>query len=229
RNERDVSELKNRAAHRVMHEETTKQANIENIARKAIPHLTANTKPEEIELDWLRNFFDKCKNISNEEMQEHWSRILSGEANNPGSISKKTIETFYLMEQKDALLYTKMLSYAWKFDSEHVVMIDDLQNNVFVKNDINFSTLTHLKDMGLIKVDSFIKNILNEFPKKINISYYNNAVGLEFTQEHDNTLNVGNVMLTKDGLELANIVNGKMDTEYFAYMKNKLSQQANLI
>src|SRR4051812_35072101 len=67
---------------RVRGEETRKQVNMENILRGADPLLSETAKPADIESDWIANFFEKCRLVSDEQMQTIWSRILANEANN---------------------------------------------------------------------------------------------------------------------------------------------------
>jgi hypothetical protein len=229
KNEIEINDIQQRALQRLLTEETKKQENIEDITEKSFENINESAKPEDIDEDWLSNFFDKCKNISNEEMQTHWSKLLSDEANNPGSISKKTIETFYMMDKKDALLYTKLLTYGWMFGNSVTIMIDDIQNNIYSKNGIDFSSLSHLEDMGLIKFNTLSGFKRMGFPKHIGILYYGNLVQIEFNKETDNDIEIGKVLLTNVGLELSKIVNAQMDNEYFEYMKDKLSKKVKLI
>ena len=86
-----ITELQQRAMFRLLQEETKRQENIESISRKSFEDIKEEAKPEDIDNDWLSNFFDKCKNISDDEMQEQWSRILASEANQPGKFSKKQL------------------------------------------------------------------------------------------------------------------------------------------
>jgi Protein of unknown function (DUF2806) len=41
--------------------------------------------------DWITNFFDKCRIVSDEEMQQIWAKVLAVEANKPGTYSKRTV------------------------------------------------------------------------------------------------------------------------------------------
>src|SRR5438105_8674678 len=80
----ETSDLQRRAFHRFLNEEEKKQRNIEDITQKALPLLEENSRPNEVEDDWITNFFDRCRLISDEEMKGLWSRVLAGEANSPG-------------------------------------------------------------------------------------------------------------------------------------------------
>jgi hypothetical protein len=85
----EIAELRQRTLDRFLNEEMTKQANIESIIQKALPHLNDDASPGDIEDDWLTNLFDKSRPASDDDMQHAWARILAGEANNPGHSREK--------------------------------------------------------------------------------------------------------------------------------------------
>jgi hypothetical protein len=75
----DISDLQQRALQRFTYEQMNQQLNIESVMNKAIPLLEESAKPEDVERDWITNTFDKCKNVSDEDMQQWWAKILAGE------------------------------------------------------------------------------------------------------------------------------------------------------
>ena len=86
-----VTDLQRRAMHRFLEEEARKQSNIEAITQGAIPLLEDHSSPEGVAGDWITNFFDKSRIVSDMEMQSLWSRVLAGEANAPGTFAKRTV------------------------------------------------------------------------------------------------------------------------------------------
>jgi hypothetical protein len=66
----EISDIQRRAFRRFLDEEGKKQKNIEDITGKALPQLEENSKPDEVENDWITNFFDKCRLISDDEMRD---------------------------------------------------------------------------------------------------------------------------------------------------------------
>lgn len=87
----EIADLQRRALHRFVEEETRKQINIENITAKALPLLNEKSDPAKIEDDWITNFFDRSRIVSDGEMQKLWSRVLAEEANTPGTFSKRMV------------------------------------------------------------------------------------------------------------------------------------------
>ena len=60
----EITDLQKRAFSRFIAEESKKQDNMENITKKAIPLLNKSSEPQKMEDDWITNFFDKCRIIS---------------------------------------------------------------------------------------------------------------------------------------------------------------------
>jgi hypothetical protein len=119
----EIADLERRALHRFLHEEAKKQFNIESITQKALPAIHDKARPQEIEADWITNFFDKCRLISDAEMQDIWSKILAGEANAPGRYSKRTVNLLASFDKKDAELFCALCSFVWHLGNEPIAMI----------------------------------------------------------------------------------------------------------
>jgi hypothetical protein len=86
-----ITDLRLRAIRRFVKEEAQRQKNIEDITAKALPQLMEAANPDSMDDDWVTNFFDKSRIVSDGEMQDLWSRVLAGEANAPGTYSKRTV------------------------------------------------------------------------------------------------------------------------------------------
>lgn len=182
----EVTELHRRAMVRFVHEEGKKQENIESITSKAIPDLNENSRPDAVSDDWIANFFDKCRLISDAEMQQLWGKVLAGEANSPGTYSKRTVAMLESLDKQDALEFTKLCSCTWTV-GEVVPLIFDVQESVYASRGITFSLLTHLDAIGLIRFESMTGFQMKELSKRTLIHYYGTAVLLEFKNETGNS------------------------------------------
>jgi hypothetical protein len=152
----EVTEIEERGLQRFIREEGWKQATMENLVRLALPGVKEDAKPEDIPFDWLFNFFEKCRLISDEEMQRLWANILSSEANEPNSFSKRTVDAVASFDKRDAELFTNLCSFGLINNShptEKVIpFIYDFHHEIYFRNGINFSALKHLEDIGLISL-----------------------------------------------------------------------------
>jgi hypothetical protein len=207
----EINEIQERALDRLIQEEGKRQENIESITAQALPDLEADTRPEDIENDWLVNFFEKCRIISDKEMQSIWARMLAGEANNPGTFSKRTVQFISSMEKSDAQLFTDLCSFCW-FMGTHVPFIYNENHEIYSRNSINPDALLHLDDIGLISFSISDGYRLSNIPEAVVLDYFGTRVVIEATPNYE--LNVGGVMLTKMGKELAPIC-GAIKTEGF--------------
>lgn len=212
----EITELQQRALNRFLIEEASKQENIESITEKAITLLEENANPGEIEKDWLVDFFDKSRIVSDEEMQNLWSSILAGEANKPGSYSKRTLHLMASLDKRDALLFTKLCRFAWNIGTP-VPLVFDSQNKIYTRNDITFSSLKHLDAIGLISFESLSGYVRKGFAKKTAVAYGVRVTVLEFPNDEKNDLNIGHAMFTDVGLQLAQFCQSEIVDGFYEY------------
>jgi hypothetical protein len=200
----EVTDLQRRALVRFVAEEARKQENIEQITQKALRHLEDTAKPEDMENDWVANYFDKCRIVSDEEMQSLWAKVLAGEANSPGTYSKRTVNFLNSLDKTDADLFTSLCGFGW-FLGDVVPLIFDVRQPIYNDRGINFNTLSHLDDIGLASFEGVSGFKRTGLPKRVTISYYGIFLNVELEKETDNDLEIGRVLLTKTGQQLAPI------------------------
>ena len=145
----EITELQHRAMSRLFAEEAKKQHNIEAITLKVLPDIRPESQPENVEDDWIADFFDKCRLISDEEMQSLWARILAGEANSPGKFSKRTVNLVGSLDKSDAMLFSQLCGFVFMIGNP-TPLIYDLSHKIYTDAQVNFSSVAHLESTGLI-------------------------------------------------------------------------------
>lgn len=219
-----VSDLHRRAFHRFLEEEAKKQKNIEDITYKALPQLGEKSRPEKVEDDWITNFFDKCRIVSDSEMQSIWSRVLSGEANSPGSYSKRTVNFLSSLDKTDASLFTNLCTFGWVIGNL-APLIYDVRAEIYNRRDITFSSLEHLDSIGLIQFNSITGYRRIGLPKRFSVFYYGQPILLELHKESENEMDIGHVLLTQVGQELAPICGSRPDGDFLEYVLKKWKEK----
>ena len=221
----EISDIEKRGLTRFIHEEEIKQRNLEDIFDKAQSRLEsiAAQKAEsgeniEIEKDWLTYFSHKARLTSNEQMQQLWANILAGEANSPSLFSRRTIDLVASLDKQDAVLFTKLCNFCW-VDGLYP-LIYNYENDIYTKNGINFAELLHLDSIGFIKFESITGFARPNLPRLININYFNNVVCIEFNSDNNN-LEIGQVVFTQVGKQLAKICDAIPFEEYYNYVLHK--------
>lgn len=219
----EITDLTRRAVGRWIDEETRYQRNIEDITTKALPQLKEQSDPAAIEDDWITNFFDKSRIVSDAEMQTLWSRVLAGEANAPGTYSKRTVNSLADLDKSDAELFSKLCGFAWMLN-ERVPLVFDITAPIYEKNGVEFSAFIHLESIGLIQFNAVAGFKLYKLAQDISVSYYGKRLDLHMPKESDNELSIGKVLLSKIGQELAPICGSKPVDGFWEYVVDRWKQ-----
>ena len=220
RSEIEITDLQRRAANRWMAEEAQRQKNMEDITAKALPQLNEGAKPDSMDNDWISNFFDKCRIVSDDEMQGLWSRVLAGEANAPGSYSKRTVNFLSDLDKTEAELFNKLCGFGWQIENV-VPLVFDFQAEIYNRHGIHFNALSHLASIGLVQFNSLAGLVRQNLPKRFDVFYYRRMLTLEMPHDADNTLEIGKVLLTRIGQELEPICGSKPVEGFWEYVKDQ--------
>ena len=215
----EIADLHQRTVQRRIKEDMRDQKNMEAIIAQAVPDVNEEANPDAMENDWIANFFDKCRIVSDSEMQSLWSRVLAGEANNPGTYSKRTVNLLSDLDKSDAELFTKLCGFGWQIDS-FMPLVFNFRADIYNRHGIDFDTLIHLENIGLVRVEALGVNS-NNFPKRCFVHYYGRPLFLEMPGNAGHELEVGNTLLTKSGQELAPICGSKPVDGFYEYVKDQ--------
>lgn len=221
-----ITEIQQRAARRFIEEETKNQINIESITHQAIPHLNDDAEPEKIEDDFLRNFFDKSRLVSDEQMQDIWARILAGEANNPGMFSRKTVNIMADMDKSDADRFAVLLSFSWVVGGKTVPMVYN-DDNYFDENGIDLEMLADLESLGLISTNSlpygfYLSGV------SVRTAYFDKSAEITLANKDKNFLSTGNVFLTPAGRQVASMCRVRPIEDFFDFMCKRWDEDSSV-
>jgi hypothetical protein len=219
----EVTDLHRRAMHRFVEEEANRQKNMETITEKAIPQLEEGADPSKMEDDWVTNFFDKSRIVSDSEMQDLWASVLAGEANSPGTYSKRTVNFLGDLDKRDAELFAALCSFCW-FVGFFTPLIFDPQATIYNDKGLNFNTLTHLDSIGIIQFSNISGFVRTNLPKKFTVTYCGEPLSLTLEKEEGNQLDIGTVLLTQVGKELARVCHAPGVDGFVDYVKEKWSK-----
>lgn len=216
----ELREIEGRALERFLHQEARKQENIESITAQAAKALPTNAKVDELEEDWVSNFFKQCDTVSDREMQSLWARLLAGEATKPGSFGRRTVDLVSTIDKRDAALFTKFCQFVWMIGTP-APLIFDIQDEIYEKAGITFSDLKHLDAIGLISFETVSGYLRKGFSKNAVVFYYGRPFLIEFPTDSGNQLQVGKVLLTNTGSELVSICGAGRNEGFEEYVAGK--------
>lgn len=87
-----------------------------DIVIKAINLLDEKKPIQLLDKDWLVYFFEKAKNVSDEEMQIIWGKILADESQESGKFSKLLLNSLSMTEGYQAKCFEKICQYQLETD-----------------------------------------------------------------------------------------------------------------
>lgn len=148
------------------------KTNFQNLARimqKAMLQLTDDARPDQISDDWVANSKDKARTCSDPDMAELWAQLIAGEANAPGSYSRKTVNVLADLEPDDARLFRNLSMFRMipadgtyskslgrvteirpQLNRRPTLLILDSEHSIYTAAGINFVSLSRLEWLGLI-------------------------------------------------------------------------------
>jgi len=217
----EITKLQHRAISRLFAEEAKKQHNIEAITLKALADVGPEAKTDDVEDDWIANFFDKCRLISDEEMQSLWARILAGEANSPGKFSKRTVNLVGSLDKSDAMLFSRLCGFGFTIAQNFDPLIFNTDHKIYSDAGIHFGGISHLESTGLIQF-SVADYYRTGISQKGFVYYFGHPVWIEFPQgQKKHQLPIGQVLLTKAGAELAPLSGAQPREGFVDFVKNQ--------
>ena len=154
--------------------------------------------------DWIVNFFDKGRLISDEVMQALWAKVLAGETNSPGKYSRRTVNVLASLDHHDGILFSKLCGFCWS-NNRNMPIIFNTTDLIYTEHGITFQALTHLDSCGLIRFDPIGCFSLSPALGDFMLSYFDWPVVMLFDQQPPAPFNVGHVLLTQVGEQLAPI------------------------
>ena len=175
------------------------QNKIVNIAMSSVEE---NAKPQNIDNDWIAQYMDKIRLVSDEEFQMIWGKILATECNQPNTIPRVLLHTLERMDREDAEAFTTLCSLAVMVEDEYAPIILQKRFNEYQKFGITYNEIVSLGSLGLIETDFGVNAAgysLASKEKVAVVKYFENEY--TFISEKKN-VNVGNVIFTKSGLAL---------------------------
>jgi hypothetical protein len=216
-----IAAMQRRAMTRFLAEETKKQANMEGILLKALPDVKPDAQTKDVENDWLANFFDKCRLISDEEMQSLWARILAGEANLPGKFSKRTVNLVGSLDKTDATIFTQLCSFVADI-AGLTPLVMELKNPIYASRGIGFGSLSHLEAAGLIQLSGASGFLRTELQRQSVLQYFDRQFSLTFPEgRSEYQLSVGYAFFTVAGFELWPLCKAEPHPDFIGYLAEK--------
>lgn len=211
----DLNSIDERAIRSLVLDEINKQANIDSIACKCLDYIDKDfILEEEIDDDWLYTFRDSVKNISSEELQAIWAKLLANEIQSPSSYSLRTLDTLKKMDCHEAEIFKRFVKLTIT-DSRKMNRLSTNDCDILGKYGIKYLDIKLLEEIGLIQDGS--ASVVN---LGSNIYFIDDNTILDIVNDTETVGHFGVYNTTQVGSELARIVMGLDNSINFDYIKD---------
>jgi hypothetical protein len=213
-----VQTLENRTENRIDYQQNKKQLNLETVTAFAAEELK-NEEPitdEPVDEDWTTRFFNIAEDISNEEMQALWGRILAGEIKKPKSYSLRTLELLKNLSKEEAECFMKFCEA--KVTSSNTQFIYNQDNGKLLEDEfgISFSDRLLMTELGLISSENNLEYSFNPTQQnKVTVLMNYGKKGIVLYRNENVPKQAIKVLLfTKTGIELSRLIEQKVNQNY---------------
>ena len=147
---------------RVQFQEQKRQSNIQSVVQQAALELgEKEVQDHEVDHDWTARFFNDVQDVSSDQMQYIWAKILAGEVERPGSTSIRTLSVLKNLNQEVAGLFAKLCCICifvrnedfQIFDARAPILGNYNEGNALRDYGIDYGNLNLLNEHGLIVSD----------------------------------------------------------------------------
>ncbi len=193
--------------------------NQNDILKIAVSSMKGTAKPEEVEDDWLNQFMDKVKVVSDKDFQLIWGKILAEECNEPNSIPKALLHILEQMDKKDAIFFSTVCSVSVYVEEEtkiySPIIVESYMEKFYSKIGINYDSLVDLQALGLLEMNMGLgdNTYITTYEKNPIVIKY---CGKEYEfPEGMNSFHMGNVIFTKAGQALCRAISVEERKEFW--------------
>lgn len=211
-------EILHRAKERLINQELNRQLNIENIAEKTAKYLSDSVSEQPVDIDWRTKFFNKSQDISNDEMQEIWAKILAEEISSPGQISVRTLELVSYLSKQEAILFQKLCGMT--FSHTHILKFRG--ENALPQFGISYNNLLELRSAGLLHESDALNVTFTIMPPFKDTVLLFSDIPIQLIHQTRDKFAFDQVSLTKPATELCRILPKIPNMDYLdAIMEEK--------
>ena len=191
-----------------------KNGNAAAIVRETMSEMASDNPQENTEKlrklhsDWAVHAREAIEKTEEPYMRSLWAKILAGEADHPGSFSKRTVSIVEDMDKADAELFVAFCQFVWTEsshagDSPYPVILD-VRHEIYESHGINHDALANLEAAGLIVYNMpGISNRYSSFSANAEWRYFDSIVWLTPQKRGDGYhVDFGVASLTKYGAQL---------------------------
>ena len=235
---------------RIQFQEEKRLSNVAAVIGQAAQALgDREVQDHEVDHDWTARYFNDVQDVSSEELQRLWAKILAGEVERPGNTSLKAMNILKGLDRTTAILFRTLCSARMTFliglqggGAEHVgtdlvLSLDGLAaRNSLQEYGLSYTSLNRLNEHGLIVPEynsSWEQKVvdagLGKSPRWLSMAFgFQGRIWVLVPideREGDFNVTYSGILFTHSGMELAKAVDIQAMPEYQQAVADFLESQ----
>lgn len=215
--------IRNEIEARLSFQEEKRQSNIKAVVGMAAEEVGEKEVPDqEIDHDWTARFFADVQDVSSEQMQQIWAKILAGEVEKPGRTSLRTLSILKDMTRKDAELFAHVAQFIIRdfiFHDESTESIPEFPK---------LEPLLQLSCCGLLHVD---RDLSHSFYPNLDFRSWltDKRIAFSISSKDKNDafkISIPTYVLTDSGKELYESIECQKNWDYLGALANFLETKS---
>ena len=204
---------------RVKFQERKRHTNIRAVVTDAADELgDKEVSDHDPDPDWTARFFDIVQDVSSEDLQKIYAKILAGEVESPGRTSLRTLEVLRNMTKRDAEQFQVICNFVLYGE---FVFYD--ARSVAEFNALGYNNILHLQDCGLINMGPVITMAAQSDGNEPIVLHYQRGLLLATrTEGASKGLEIPGYLLTSAGKELYRIAQCTLHEGYLRLLSEFL-------
>lgn len=220
--------LEERTQERINFQEAKKQLNIENVTAFAAEELKNEPQvtDEPIDEDWTTRFFRIAEDISNEEMQALWGKILAGEIKQPKTYSLRTLELIRNLSKREADTFMKVANFAINSGNANYIFKTNDDALLSKKYNIEYDDIALLIEIGLIQPGDFVSlQLFQQTTDSQSVFTCGNIIIIAKIKADTPTIQMPVNVFTNAGNELLSLINCNPSMDYLTEVAKSIKSE----
>ncbi|MEP0264258.1 DUF2806 domain-containing protein [Dokdonia sp.] len=221
--------IEERVQERINFQETKKQINLENVTAYAAEELKNEglVTDEPVDKDWTTRFFRIAEEVSNEEMQALWGKILAGEIKQPKTYSLRTLELIRNLSKKEADTFMKVASFAIKSANTNYLFKGKNEKILSEKYKLFYADIALLTEIGLIQPGTYVNYLIAKDSKETQRVFTSGSIVIiAKVKANTPTIKMPVDVFSNAGNELINLIKPNPPFDYLTYFANSIKNDS---
>ena len=181
---------------------------------------------EPLDKDWTTRFFRIAEDVSSEEMQLLWGKILAGEIKQPKSYSLRTLEIIRNLSKGEADTFMKVANFAIRSGRSFFLFKTADANFLKDKYGIEYFETASLIEAGLIQPSDLVSYQLYQHPEDSERSFTSGNIILTVkVKANTPTITMPVHVFSNAGSELLKLITSNPPLEYLKQIANSITSE----